>query len=110
MIIKKLIEILNASVIAEGENIDDEIAGAYAGDFLSNVIGKAPAGGVWFTVMNNVNVAAVALLADVRAVAVCEGTKCDPALRERCKREKIWLLETEYDIFNAVREYCRYGD
>ena len=33
--------------------------GGYCGDLLSWVMGKAPADGVWLTIMSNVNVAAV---------------------------------------------------
>ena len=41
---------------------DREIKGAYVGDLLSWVMGKAEADNVWVTIMSNLNVIAVASL------------------------------------------------
>ncbi|MDR1939726.1 MAG: hypothetical protein LBQ40_02905 [Clostridiales bacterium] len=97
--VKKLIEILNAETINFSEN--REITTGYCGDFLSFVISKAPVGAAWFTVMSNVNVAAVALLAEVPAVVLCEGVKPDEGLSARCKAEGINLISTELDAYGA---------
>ena len=51
---------------------DREVEGFYAGDLLSWVMGRANAGNVWFTIMSNVNVLAVASLVDL-AVVLAEG-------------------------------------
>lgn len=50
-----------------------EITGCYAGDLLSWVMSRAKAGNLWFTIMNHMNVLAVASLADVAAVVLAEG-------------------------------------
>lgn len=109
MICDRLAEILKASyaVKADGGRI---ITTGYAGDFLSFVMGRAPEGGAWFTVMSNVNVAAVAVLTGVSAVILCEGVKAEQALKDRCQREGINLLETELDIFSAVKEFVKNED
>lgn len=52
---------------------DREVEGFYAGDLLSWVMGRANAGNCWFTIMNNVNVLAVASLVDLSAVVLAEG-------------------------------------
>ena len=52
---------------------DREVEGFYAGDLLSWVMGRANAGNVWFTIMSNVNVLAVASLVDLSAVVLAEG-------------------------------------
>ena len=52
---------------------DREVKGFYAGDLLSWVMGRANAGNVWFTIMSNVNVLAVASLVDLSAVVLAEG-------------------------------------
>ena len=64
MTVTRLVDILDARIanLADG---DREVVTCYCGDFLSNVMGKAPADSAWFTVMNNVNVCAVASLTDV---------------------------------------------
>ena len=72
-----------------------EADGGYCGDFLSFVMQRAPENSVWFTVMTNVNVAAVASLTGVAAVVVCE----------RIKKTEVALFETDLDIFGAVKAF-----
>ena len=50
------------------EDGDRDIDGAYCGDLLSWVMGKAPADAAWVTIMSNQNVAAVAALSDAACV------------------------------------------
>lgn len=102
----KLVQLLNAELLVPG-NPAAAVSGGYCGDFLSFVMGKAPADAVWFTVMSNVNVAAVALLAEVGAVVVCEGVTPEPALVARCEKEGITLLKTAADIYSAAVIYAR---
>lgn len=104
MKVSDLLPLLNAKAVCipDGER---EVTGGYCGDFLSFVMGRAPAGCCWFTVMTNVNVAAVASLADVAAVAVCENCACDAALVSRCEAQGINLLSVSEDVFGAVRRF-----
>jgi len=97
----------SAVVLTDGSK---PLGAGYAGDFLSHVMGGAPSGCVWFTVMNNVNVAAVAHLADCAAVVLCDGTKPDSALLERCKSQNINLFNTDLSVFDACVEYARLCD
>ncbi len=106
MKISEIVNKLSAKVVFVSD-YDREIDGGYAGDFLSFVMGKAPSNCAWFTVMNNVNVAAVALLAEVGLVVCCEGTKADNMLIERIKKENLNLIETDLDIYSAVLSYAK---
>lgn len=104
MKVSDLLPLLNAKAVclADGER---EVTGGYCGDFLSFVMGRAPAGCCWFTVMTNVNVAAVAALTDAAAVVVCENCACDDALVSRCQTQGINLLSVPEDVFGAVRRF-----
>jgi len=56
--------------------------------------------------MSNVNVAAVASMADVACVVLCESAKADPELTERAKKLGLPIFKTgktAYDI--AVETY-----
>ena len=80
------------------------VEGGYCGDLLSWVMGRAPAGGAWLTIMSNVNVAAVAALADTACVVLAEGVVPDPPLLDRAKAQGITLLGTGLSVFDcAVR-------
>lgn len=103
MKLAELAKVLEAEIVVEG-NPEKEITGGHAGDFLSFVMSRAPEGCVWFTVMSNVNVAAVAYMADVGAIVLCDGIKPEPPLTERCVKENINLLTTELDTYGAA---CR---
>ena len=107
MTVNEIADILNAriDVLADGER---EISSGYCGDFLSNVMGKAPADSAWFTVMSNVNVCAVASLTDCAVVVLCEGTEPDPALTERAKQNEVNLILTGLPVYEAAVETSRH--
>lgn len=86
--------------IADGER---KVTSGYAGDFLSFVMGRAPADCVWLTVMTNVNVLAVAALADVAVVVVCEDCPVDEAFLKKAQEKEINVLSTPLDVFSAVK-------
>ncbi|MEG1663321.1 MAG: hypothetical protein RR338_04980 [Clostridia bacterium] len=99
---EQLAKILNAQIV----NLADEsrqIECGYAGDFLSFVMGKAPTNCCWFTVMNNINVCAVATLADITVVVLCEGVLPDENLLAKIKLQGINLISTKLDIFSAIK-------
>ena len=98
MTISELKEILSAEIVVDGGKTAE---GVYVGDFLSRVMGKAPAGCVWLTIMNNVNVAGVATLAEIGAIVLCEGVKPTPELTERCRDESISLMTTDLSAYDA---------
>ncbi len=101
MKLNELMERLDAKLVVEGD-CERDITCGYAGDFLSNAIGKAPSQCAWFTVMNNVNVCAVATLADVGCVVLCEGVEPDDNLRDKAIMQSVNIISTELDVYRAV--------
>ncbi len=87
-----------------------EVNGAYVGDLLSWVMGRAESGDAWITIMSNVNVIAVATLADVSLVIFAEGVVPDEELIEIAKSKGVNLLcsalssyETAVAVFEALK-------
>lgn len=78
------------------------VAGGYAGDLLSWVMGRAEQDCAWLTIMSNQNVAAVALMADAACVVLTEGVQPDADLLRRAKEKGVNLLGTEKDTFTAA--------
>ncbi|NLL56203.1 MAG: hypothetical protein GX242_03210 [Clostridiales bacterium] len=103
MKITELIKILDAKVISMPQQ-DIEISGGYCGDLLSFVMGRAPEKCAWFTIMNNANVAAVAALADIGVVVLCENVQPDGHLLKAVKNKEIALIVTALPIFEAARK------
>ncbi len=102
MKIKEIASLLNGETFCGGDENAD-ITKVYAGDFLSRVMGKAPAGCVWLTVMANVNVAGVASLADIKAVVLCENVEPDKLLKDKCGAEKIALIKTPLSVYDCCK-------
>lgn len=83
------------------------VAGGYCGDLLSWVMGRAPADGAWLTIMSNVNVAAVAALADVSCVVLTEDVQPDPPLLERARGQGVNLLGSAAPTYECAAALSR---
>ena len=83
---------------------DGDILNWYAGDLLSHVMAKIPEGACWFTIMNNVNVAAVASLTEAACVVLCEGVAPDGQLLEKAAASGVILFSVKEDICGAIRK------
>ena len=81
------------------ETLGRAVEGAYCGDLLSWVMGRAEPESAWVTIMPNVNVAAVASLTDVSCVILAESVKPDANLLERAKREELPLLASPLSAY-----------
>lgn len=80
---------------------DREISGAYVGDLLSWVMGRAEENHIWLTIMTNVNVVAVASLVNTSAVLFCEGCVPDEEVCRVAREKGINLLVTEDRIYEC---------
>ena len=71
---------------------DREVSGVYIGDLLSWVMGKAKENDVWITIMSNLNVVAVASLADVSAVIFAEGVRPEEEIIKVAEEKGVNLI------------------
>ncbi len=79
-----------------------EAHGVYIGDLLSWVMGRARAENVWVTIMSNINVAAVASLADVSCVVFAEGVTPDDDVIETARQKDINLLVSDRSAYELA--------
>ena len=77
--------------------------GVYCCDLLSMVMGRAPADGVWFTVMANQNTVVAALMADVACVVLTEGIRPDEAMLARAAAANIAMAAADCPSYEAAR-------
>ncbi len=106
MTVKEFAKLIGGSIVAgEAQALEREIEGCYAGDLLSRVIGRAVEGGIWFTIMNNLNVVAVALLADVACIVLCEDVDPMDELKQKANEENIPVIKTSKDVYTLITEY-----
>lgn len=76
-----------------------EICGGYAGDLLSWVMGRLDADSAWVTIMSNVNIVAVATLADPSCIILSEGVAPDEGVLARAEQQGINVLATQKPTF-----------
>ena len=90
---------LKVSVNASPEN---EITCTYCCDLLSIVMGKAPAGCAWVTVMGNMNSVAVASLAEIGAIILADGVKPDANAIKRAEENGINIYLSDDPVFDTA--------
>lgn len=75
-------------------DLERKITGFYACDLLSWAISHAQEGNLWVTVMNNINVLAVASLVDVSCIVIPEDIEIPEVLAEKAREKEVTLLST----------------
>jgi len=79
-----------------------EVNGVYIGDLLSWVMGRARENNAWITIMSNVNVIAVATLADVSCVILAEGVMPEAEIISLAEQKGINLLRSDEAAFETA--------
>ena len=105
MKVSELIEKLNLEILTSSDFTDRDITGCYIGDLLSWVMGKAKQGDAWITIMNNINIVAVAELTDVSCIILSEGVSVGEDIVKKADGEDIIILKsdkTSYDLAVAL--------
>ena len=105
MKVSELIEKLNLEILTSSDFTDRDITGCYIGDLLSWVMGKAKSGDAWITIMNNINIVAVAELTDVSCIILSEGVSVGEDIVKKADGEDIIILKsdkTSYDLAVAL--------
>lgn len=81
---------------------DREVEGGYIGDLLSWVMGRAQSGNVWITIMSNLNIVAVASLADVSCIVLAEGVTLDEQVRATAEQKGVNVLTTSKSAYEVA--------
>ena len=103
MTVKDVAQELGAEIICEGNNVSRHVNGCYIGDLLSCVMSKSIQDNIWITIMSNLNILAVASLADVACVLLGEGVNPDEELVNTAKQKGINILTSEKTSFELAK-------
>jgi serine kinase of HPr protein (carbohydrate metabolism regulator) len=108
MNVKEFAEFSQSEIITCADDAkDNEITGGYCCDLLSYVIGRCKAGNAWITIMTNINVVAVAMLADVSCVIIPENNEIEQETVNKAEAQGIVILRTK---MNAFEISCKLGE
>ena len=101
MTVKEFASLADFKIVScpDGERV---VSGAYAGDLLSWVMGRAKADSAWITIMSNINVIAVASLADVSCVILAEGVIPEEEIIKTVEAKGINILSSALPIYESA--------
>lgn len=102
MLVKDILEPLACTVLACPEGLEREVRDAYCCDLLSWVIGRAEHGSAWLTVMTNLNIVAVAVMAEISCIVITEGAQPGDDVIDSAARNGVTLLGTKLSTFRAA--------
>ena len=91
---------IEVAVLGNGDT--RKIKGGYCGDLLSMVMGRAQEDNAFSTVMANINTIAVAVLADVSCIILCEGMHFDKPSLLKAREQEVCVLETKETSFSIA--------
>jgi hypothetical protein len=85
--------------IVQDQFEDSEVAGGYTSDLLSDVMAHAKAGDVLITIQSHKNTVAVAVLANLPAILVCNSRPVPDDMLEASRDEGVAILRSEESQF-----------
>ena len=107
MKISELINKLNLEILTSTDFEDRDITGCYIGDLLSWVMGRAKPGEAWITIMNNINIVAVAELTDVSCIILSEDVSVGENITDKADSEGIIILKSDKTSFELAAELSK---
>lgn len=102
MNLSELVKKLDLTPVTHGFE-DKTVSGCYIGDLLSWVMGRAESGDIWITIMNNINIVAVATLTDCAAILLCEGVTLSPEIIAKAESEGVAILSSGKTAFELAK-------
>lgn len=105
MKVSELIKSLNAKVYT-GQEISDqkEIDGCFIGDLLSLAMAKVEEKNIWITIQTNVNIVAVASLADCGCIIIADGFLPDENTVEKAKQQDVIILGSDLSVYGVAKK------
>ncbi len=107
MNISDMISKLNLTLLTSSEYDDRDVTGVYTGDLLSWVMGRVQSGNAWITIMNNINIVAVASLTDAACIILAEGVIPEKEIIKKADSQDVVMLasdKTSYELAAQLHE------
>ena len=106
MTVRELAEKMNMQAVSEGD-MSRSIKDCYLCDMLSFVMAKAKEGDAWITVQTNINVVAVASLADCACVIIPEDIAVEDPTMQKANAQGVTILRASQTAFEIACEIGR---
>lgn len=101
MTTKEMADRLNLTLISEGDILRN-VTGVYICDLLSHVMSKAKSGDAWITVMTNINIIAVASLAELSCIIIPESISVEDETVIKARQEGISIFSSHLSAYELA--------
>jgi serine kinase of HPr protein (carbohydrate metabolism regulator) len=102
MTVGELQQQLNLEWISGRSGIERPVAGAYIGDMLSWVMAKAGQETAWITIQTNLNILAVAIMADISCIIIAENAEIPIETISKSDDEEIPILRSPMSAYDLA--------
>ena len=109
MIIKELIELIEAENKTPELSLDTEVTCGYTCDLLSWVMAHGKQGMAWVTVQTHMNVIAVAVLMEMSCVIIPEGIVMEENSLAKAAAEGVVILQSKLTAFELCGRMAAAG-
>ena len=109
MNVTELIEKAGLSVAAGTEGLTNEIKDCYIGDLLSLAMARVHEGTAWITIQTNINIVAVASLADAACIIIADGFAPDDNTVQKADVVGVPVLTTEKTVYEIAKILAELG-
>lgn len=99
MTIQDAARLISAQPLTKNARLDTELTCGYACDLLSFVMANGRPGMAWVTVQLNMNVIAVAVLADMACVILPQSVQMEPPVLQKAEDEGICVLQSAKNAY-----------
>jgi serine kinase of HPr protein (carbohydrate metabolism regulator) len=110
MTVKEIIKDLELTVYTAEETAENRIVnGCYIGDLLSLAMARVDYNNVWVTIQTNINIVAVASLADAACIIIADGFVPDKNTIEKAKEQDIIILSSALTAYEVAAKLSALG-
>ncbi|MEL7626055.1 MAG: DRTGG domain-containing protein [Anaerolineaceae bacterium] len=99
MKIDEIVVLVEGKLLTHGANNNLEVAGAFAGDLMSDVLATIKPEAILLTGLNNPQVIRTALIADIRLVILARGKIPSEEMIELANNEGMPLISSPLGLF-----------
>jgi hypothetical protein len=96
-------------VVFGKEQMSRAVAGGYASDLLSDVMGHARKGDLWITLQSHPNIIAVAVLKELSAIILINDRQPETETVKKAEAEKVPLFRSSLTAFDLIGKLCALG-
>lgn len=107
--VSELITKLNLTCAAGAEGLTAQINGCYIGDLMSLAMTGVHEDMIWITIQTNINVVAVASLADGACIIMPDGTMPDDNTKVKADELGIPILTTPKTAYETAKALAALG-